>query len=759
MKTQLLAAASLAAVSVTLAGVSEAQDQTEEASERFFDTIVVTAQKREQDSQDVPISISAFSGETLRELGVDRSDQIGQFVPGVEVVSPNGPGGQLVIFLRGAGLNDFNSNNTGPIGVYSDEVFINSPVLTSLQVFDNERVEILKGPQGTLYGRNTTGGAIKFISNKPTEEFDFDLIAGVESFGTTTLEAAIGGPLTDRVRGRVAINKQDSDGYGTNLLDGSDTNGTDLFSWRGILDFDVTENFFLRANIHGSQDDSPAISFRHLGLTSDGVTPCPVDVALSGVCVDALGYRIDSDDVFDGEYSLIRNIETEALGGYIEAEWELGGITINSVTAYDELEHVYPEDNDASPLRLLEIDFGVESETFSQELRFSGETQSADWVAGVYYLSEELRQDQTIDLFGELRAFTGGLSDPTGSVTGAPILFGRTINNQKTDAFALFGQTSIAVSDRLTLTVGGRYTDETKEFDALTRLEDAPVFGPNGFVIIDLDGLENQDEAFSWRLAADYAVKDNVLAYASVSRGFKSGGFNGGFPDLDPVVAARQLEPYDPEFLTAYEAGFKSDLFDNRLRLNAAVFFNAFEDLQIFTRIDANPTPIDVLDNASDADVLGIEFDAVLNPLEGLTLALSGAYMDTELGNFITVADDLSGNELAYSPEFSLSGLARYDFSLPNNKGDISLLGDIAYKSDQFFSASNDVFESQDAYTIANVRVQYSHPSTNWSLAAFSRNVSDTEYLRRATNLESFGFVQRNFGPPRSYGLELTLDF
>jgi len=744
-----------------VAGMPAALAQSETANEEeFLNTIVVTAQKREENSQDVPISITTFSGDTLKDLGVDRSDQLGQFVPGVEVVSPNGPGGQLVIFLRGAGLNDFNTNNAGPIGVYSDEVFINSPVLTSLQVFDTERVEILKGPQGTLYGRNTTGGAIRFITNKPTSEFDFDLTAGIENFGTRRLEAAIGGPIADGINARAAIRRQTSDGFGVNILDGSNFNAVDLFSYRATVDVDVTDNFFVRLNVHGAKDRSQAIGFRHLGLTTDGSTPCSVELAFTGACVDALGYRIDSDDVFEGEFDNLRDITTDTVGGYIEAQWSIGSVNLTSVTAFDDLEHIYPEDNDASPLDLLEIDFGVESETFSQELRLDGSSDRANWVAGLYYLSEDLTQNQTIDLFGQLRAFTGGLSDPTGSVTGAPILFGRTVNVQETEAFAVFGQISYELADDFTVTVGGRYTDETKRFDALTRLEDEAVFGPNGFTIINLTDLENNDGAFSWRIAADYSINGNALAYASVSRGFKSGGFNGGFPDLDPVVATRQLQPFGPEFLTAYELGIKSDLFNGDLRLNAALFYNAFTDLQIFTRIDANPTPIDVLDNASDADVFGAEFEVVATPLEGLTLAASGAYLDTELGNFITDANiDLAGNRLAYSPEFSVSGLARYQFALPGDIGDISILADVAYKSQQFFSASNDVFEAQDAYAIANLRVAYEHSSRNWSVAGFVRNLTNTEYLRRATNLESFGFVQQNFGPPRTYGVELVLDF
>ena len=552
----------LASVSALGVGAgASAQETSESGGGRILDSIVVTAQKKEENLQNVPISISAFSGDDLATLGLNQSNELGQFIPGLEISTSSGQGSQLIVFMRGAGLNDFNTNNSGPIGIYADEVFVSSPILTSFQFFDAERLEVLKGPQGTLYGRNTTGGAIKFISNKPTDEFEFKARGSYGRFDTTEIEAAISGPITDRIRARAAVIKNDSDGYVKNLVTGDYENGVDTIAWRGIVDFDATDNFTIRGSVHGASSDSP------------GFKPNQLSVGPGGA--DALGYSAPAD-VFTGEYNENKKNDLSSIGGYVEAKWDLPAFTVTSISAYDEVDSVVAEETDGSPLSMISIDYGVESETFTQELRFNGQFGRVEWLLGGYYLTEDLTQNQTVDLFRELRVFTGGLSDPNGDITGAPVLFDRTLNDQETKSVAVFAQTEIALTDALTVTLGGRYTDEERKFGATSTLEDEALFGPDGVPIYNFTGLKLHDDAFSWRFGIDYALGDQALLYASASRGFKSGGFNGGFLAFDPVEAALQLDPYQPEFVTAYEVGFKSDLLDNRLRLNGAFFYNDF---------------------------------------------------------------------------------------------------------------------------------------------------------------------------------------
>lgn len=737
--------------SICAANVSYAQSS---GSDRILDDIVVTAQKKSENAQDVPISIAAFSGNALAELGINESDQLGQFVPGLEIATSSGKNSQLILFLRGAGLSDFNNNNAGPIGIYSDEVYISSPILTSFQFFDTERLEVLKGPQGTLYGRNTTGGAVKFITNKPTEELSFSGRAGYESFNTIDLEAAVSGPLSETVRGRVAVSKNTSDGPVKNLLTGGDENGNDSLFWRGMLDFDVTENLFVRANVHGASVDSRAFKFNHFGAGPGGA--------------NALGY-IAPQDPFEGEYNQDGNVDTDSIGGYVEAKYDFGGMELTSITAYDEADSFIPEETDGAPLNIINIDYGVKSETLSQELRLTGDAGSANWLLGGFYLTESLDQNQSIDLFNDIRALTGGLADPFGIATdGAPVLFARTLNEQDTESYALFGQVDFDVTDRLTLTAGARYTKETRDFSASAVLEDETgyIFPgeddplPAGTIpLYSFPDLSLSNDAVSWRAGADYSVNDNILLFASAARGFKSGGFNGGFLSLDAAESAVQVQPYEPEFLTAYELGIKSDLLSNRLRFNASVFLNDFKDLQVFTLVNTGALPIQVLDNSSDAEVFGVEFDATFYPAENFLLNLSASFLDSELKDFVAAGGgDFSGNTIANTPKRSISGLARYDHDL-GSSGSLFAQGSFAYKSEVFFTTDNNPIASQSAYTLVNARLGYEPQSANWGLAVYAKNLGDEAYLTKVTDLSDFGIFTRTYGDPRAYGVELTFDF
>jgi iron complex outermembrane receptor protein len=357
-----------------------------------------------------------------------------------------------------------------------------------------------------------------------------------------------------------------------NLVTGQDENGIDVLSWRTIVDADLGERASVRLNLHGAETDQPTSKYNHVGLLPGGT--------------DALGYA-GPDDLYAGEYNQNdQKNQTDAFGGSLQFDVEFDGFTFTSITAYDELEHSIDEETDASPLDMLFVGSDVESETFSQEFRLAGSTETINWLAGLYYLDEEYEQDSYFDLFGTLRAFTGGVSDPTGSVTGAPVLLALGSAKQTVESYAIFGQADIDITDKLTATLGLRYTEEERSFDTAASLSDEVLFGPDGLEVYNFTDLEFSDEQFSWRVGLDYTTESEALLYASISRGFKSGGFNAALLSLDPAEAAIQAQPYDSEFTTAYELGYKAELADGRLRLNAALFYNDFEDLQVFTFTD-----------------------------------------------------------------------------------------------------------------------------------------------------------------------------
>jgi len=729
----------------------------QDAEPYILDELIVTAQKRHESVQDIPISVSAYSDEQLKSLGIYETGDLGQFVPGLEIGNSSGEGSQLIFFLRGAGLNDFNTNNSGPVGLYSDEVYVSSPALSPFQLFDAERIEVLKGPQGTIYGRNTTGGAIKFITKKPTRETKIEGGWRIGNFGSSTVEGSVSGALTDTVSARVAVTKDDSDGFGTNLVDGSDVNGIDTGAYRGLLLIEPNDDLSILLNVHGANVDSLGSSFNPLGtLDPDTGEVCSDERIAANQCVDVLGYR-SPDNELDGNYNEVDNIRLRTTGAYAEINYEFNDLTFTSVTAFDELERFLPEESDGSPNGVFSINFGVDSETFSQELRIAGSTSKVDWLAGAFYLEEDIEQNQTVDLFRTFRQFTGGQPDPSGSVTGAPILFARALNNQHLETFAVYGQGTYHLNEKLALTFGGRYTDESRTFDATAQFEEPGVIIP----AYDFSGLETSSDAFSYRAAVEYKVSSSSLIYGSVSRGFKSGGFNGGFLDLDLDLARRQLDPYDPEFLTAYEIGAKSDFLDSRLRVNAAVFFNDFRDLQVFSQINSGDLPLLVLDNASDAESSGVEIDIAAILFEGLTLSMNAAFIDSELQNFVSedTGANFSGNRIAQTPETSISAILAYERGLSSG-GKLHAQASFAYKDDLFFTTENNPLVGQDAYTITNARLGYILPSETWSFTAFINNVADERYKTNVSDIRDITASYVNtFGLPRTYGVEVSFNF
>ncbi len=749
----------IAAFTTSMLVASNALSQ--EAETYVLEELIVTAQKRSESIQDIPISITAFSDKQLNSLGIYETGDLGQFVSGLEIGNSSGEGSQLIFFLRGAGLNDFNTNNAGPVGLYSDEVYVSSPALSPFQLFDAERIEILKGPQGTIYGRNTTGGAIKFITKKPTRDTK---IAGrwrIGNFGTNALEGSVSGALSDTVSGRVAVTKEDSDGFGTNQLDGSDTNGVDTGAYRGLLLIEPSDDLSILLNVHGAQVDSPGSSFSPLG-TLDPTTGevCSDELIAANRCVDLLGYR-SPDNELEGNYNSINNISLKTTGAYAEINYDFNDLTFTSVTAYDELERSLPEESDGSPASILSIDYGVDSETFSQEFRLTGATSKMDWLAGAFYLEEDISQNQSIDLFRSFRAFTGGQADPSGSVTGAPILFARALNNQHLETAAAYGQASFQITDTLSATLGGRYTKETRDFDAIAQFEEPETFGPEPLPVYSFTGLKTSSDAFSYRAALEYKPSNTSLFYASVSRGFKSGGFNGGFLDLNLELAERQLEAYDPEFVTAYEVGYKSDFLDSRLRFNASVFYNDFKDLQVFSQVNNGSLPVLVLDNASNAESSGVEFDLAAILADGLTLSINAAFIDSELKDFISsdTGQNFSGNQIAQTPETSISSLLKYERGIFNG-GMMTAQASVAYKDDLFFTTENNPLVGQEAYTLVNARLAYTTPSERWTFTAFVNNLTDERYKTNVSDIRDItASYVRTFGTPRTYGLEVAINF
>jgi iron complex outermembrane receptor protein len=747
------------------AGASAALAADTQAAPRAateVETLVVTAQRRSQNIQDVPISVQAFDAKAIGALGIKSSVDLGAVTPNVDIALVAGPGNQPIITIRGIGLNDYDTNNAGPNGIYVDEVYLSSPASQSFATFDLDRIEVLKGPQGTLYGRNTSGGAINFVTAKPTDTYTGRLHVEYSSFDTFNIEGAVGGPIAPTLNGRIAFVENHSGGFFHNDLTGGRENGTQNYAVRAMLQWTPTEALKVLLNVHGGQVDNRVTEYRHIG-TLDPQTGalCSVSAAYAGGCVDLFGYGTPAD-FYHGAFNRNDHLKVNSLGGYIRGDLSAGPVTITSISAYEHNDKIHPEDSDASPNRLLEINFGVRSNTFTQELRASHTGEKFNWVAGLYYLHEDLKQNQPIFILLDLDKFIG-----PGNGDGIAFqAFDR--SQQITNAYAVYGQGDYAITKRLKLTLGGRYTTENRGFhyDGSVQFQSGGMdhFGPIQQLALTDEHLSNS--AFNYRAALDYKLSDDILAYGSIATGYKSGDFNGSFLSLVPAEIALQLLPVKPEHVTAYEVGFKSSLFDHRLLFDAAAFYNQYNDLQVFVLV--NPVaggsgfPVNVLDNAKKAHTEGLEAQIEAKPFANFTVSTQLGYLTTRLDNFVTAQliaqPDFTGKQLPVSPHFSMAGLA--DYKIPLSSGTVDLQFSWTYKSHQFFDISNDPYTTQAGYWLENARVAYDFAGSRWEVAAWVRNLSDQKYFLDEFDLSNpFGFIQGIVGTPRTFGGEVNFRF
>jgi iron complex outermembrane recepter protein len=756
LRLRLLVAASI------LTATDYAQAQTapaaSAASDDQLETITVTAQKRAEDIQTVGLSVQAFTGKSLDELGVKTSSDIAQFTSNVEIALPSGTGNQPLISIRGIGLNDFDTNNAGPNGVYLDEVYLSSPSAQTFATFDLEQVEVLKGPQGTLYGRNTNGGAINLTTVKPSDDFSAYMHGEYGSYNTVNLQGAIGGQIAPTLDGRFAFSANHSDGFMHNLYTGDNENGSNNYAARAMLLSKPFDGMSVLLNLHGGQVNNRPTQYRHIGVFDPNTgAMCSVQAAYGGGCVDLFGYGTPAK-FDDGEFNRQQHLRVTTAGAYLKINYNTDLLDFVSISAIDYNMKLHPEDTDMSANRLLEINYGVHSTNVSQEFRLSQTRDRYNWVGGFYYLHENLAQNQPL--------FFGLDGD---AIFGAPGAFDGVAFNafdtseQLTDAYALFGQGEYEIIDNLRLIVGGRLNKEHKSFvyNGAVQFQEGGEdnFGPiQQLVPPTPEHLDNSN--FSWRVGLNYQITPQLLTYINAATGFKSGDFNGSFLSLDPAEIALQLTPVRPEKVKAYEAGVKSSWFGNRLQANFAAFYNEYRDMQVFELVNSpepGGLPINVLDNAPKAHTEGVDMHVSAKVTPQLTASFEGGILEAKIDDFLTSRNttqaDYSGNQLPFAPHLSASFMLDYKMQLPT--GTLNLQANANYKGHVFFDVGNDPYIQQSGYWIANARAAYD--VGHWEAAMFVHNLANKEYYNDKFDLSNpFGFIQGIVGTPRMAGLEVT---
>ena len=783
-RAALLAAAGTAALMLAAAEAAHADTPTStsstEAAGRVGE-VVVTAQRRSQNIQDVPVSVQAISSRQLVASGIKSTQDLGQITPNVTIISPIGAGNQPLITIRGIGLNDFDTNNAGPNGVYLDDVYLSAPGVQNFSMFDIAQVQVLKGPQGTLYGRNTSGGALLFTSNRPTDYFTADLHAEYGSYNTLQVMGAVGGPIAPGLDGRIAAVINHSDGYTHNFLTGDPYDNVQNEAVRLQLQYKPNDKLELYFNSNILYVRNHPQPYGHIGVfvpgTQNTPTPtfCTPAQAFAGGCVDLYGYGTPKQ--WEGAYAQTKDLTNLAAITQFRADYHAGPVTLTSISSWQHDDKFHPEDTDGDPLNLIRATYGVKSDTYTQEFRAAHSEHDFNWVAGIYYLHENLKQNQPLSLFfdGDLG---GGFGIPPGpgNFDGiAQIIYDNSA--QTTDSAAVFAQGDYTWR-RFTLTLGGRYTWERKTFDYAQSSQlqvggdgnYGPItcLSPNPGACDPFPQGHTQASNFTYRVALSYRLTDQMQAYGSIATGFKSGGFNGSFLSSDPAVVQAQLTPIKPEEVTAYELGEKATLFGNRLVFNAALFYNAYRNEQVFASVtepftlgNGTVTTISaqILGNAPASHTEGAEFQITAVPFEGLTIDLEPALLRTRMDNGrFPGGFDLTGNELSNAPKFTFTGVIDYRWALGNDD-DINFRWNSNYRSHYWFDATNDPYIQQNGYWLHNFNIDYeSHQ--HWTAGVFVRNIANEKYNLTSSDISNpFGFLEPVEGPPRTYGVALSYHY
>ena len=730
-----------------------------------IEEVIVTAQKRDENIQDVGISISAFSARQLEQLGIKNTVEITQQVPGLQLFSYSPA--FTVFSLRGVSQNNFQDNLEAPVAVYLDGAYVASMNALNMQLFDMERVEVLRGPQGTLFGRNATGGVIQFLTHKAVDEEANGYLEGiVGDFNSYSVEGAFGGAFADGVRGRLSGRWEASDGYvepGSALgfdATGRDTNGADGYALRGNLQFDATDTVLVDLTAgYAKDDDVPTgvyiVSFvgidpvSGVGSFEDAVVFDPnnppgspeMDFPRTPITGDGFHHFTASDPfALSGDPKIANrqpfmDRETTYATGTITADLG-GGVQFVSITNWMEMDKFYVEDA-AGGLVFFPYNTINSYDQVSEELRLSNSEGPFRWHVGAYYL------DMTWDTFQSVQ----GAAILGGSETQKLSTFG-VVDSQN---WSVFGQVEYDLADDWTLVIGGRWSQDDKDLDMRRVLEDVPegvppteVFNIDDVTVPGVDTIDYGD--WAGRVQLNFKPSDDALLYLAYNRGIKGGNWS-----LDPLgaVADDSLQ-HDPEKLNAYEFGFKTDLMEGSARLNGAVYYYEYQDYQAFSIFNLTPQVTN-----SDAESMGGELEFSVSPTDGLDLAIGAAYIDSEVESVPDVFGGvITDVDFPTAPELSLNVLGRYGW--PAFGGELAVQLDGKWNDDQFLEGSNSNASFESSYSVWNGRLSYDADGAGLGVAVWVKNFTDEEYRIYNLDLGLLGFIEQIYAPPRQYGVTLS---
>lgn len=783
----LISAAACLTPCIAFAQNTGASSATPSANSGGIETVVVTAQKREQKSNDVPMSITAAGAQELRDRGITNTSDLVKIVPGFTVTQTNSLA--PVYTLRGVGLYLYDAGlGAAPaVSVYSDEVALPSPLMTEAATLDLDHVEVLKGPQGTLFGQNATGGAINYVAAKPTDTFMAGADTTVARFGKVEADGFVSGPLSDTLDGRLAVRTTQGGAWQESATRPGDMLGNARqFQGRLLLDWHPSDQLKFVLNVTGATDNSDTLAGQFYAATPSIPAAAPPGLLTSPIVVHdpqsadwSPGFPDRSHDWY---------FRTTLRGDY-----ELtSDITLTSLTSYQDLHTDRMLDQDGSAAVLLQLEPNGEAKQFDQELRLSGTTQTLNWIVGANYGHSDITDNLFYNPYHGTGSYAFSAPPPFGFGT-PPYTAVLSSAPQTVTTAAVFGNLEYKITDHLTAQGGIRYTQSDRKATSCTSdplpgetlsafvndfqianilagiktspfvpiapnaciaLTDTPDYTPVG-----LQHLKLNENNVSWRTGLTYQTDDGTLIYANASRGYKAGAI---IPTAGLTVAS--YLPTKQEKLDAYEAGIKAPLFDGLAQFNAAGFYYDYQNKQVPTTV---PDPLfgalPGLANVPRSRVIGAEAQLAAEPIPGLNLNIAATYLDAKVtGDFfatvvqggVPVTFNSKGQELPNTPKFSASADAQYEWTL--SPGFDALVGaSLTYLDKELAQfALNGTTVSLPSYALLDLRAGIASSDGQWRVLFWGRNVTNHYYVTTDTSAidDSYRFA----GMPATYGVTIS---
>lgn len=720
-----------------------------------FEEVVVTARKREESLQDTPISITAFTSADIEARQLTHIGQITQSTPNLVFDaggSLSGTSSSAFVFIRGVGQLDFTFNADPGVGTYVDGVYLSRSIGGLVNLLDIERVEVLRGPQGTLFGKNTTGGAISITSKRPTDEFEGKAGINLGSFERIEGYASVNLPITQNLSTRTAFSVRKRDGNATRLFDGADTGDIDAFSGRSVINWTPNDNLEVFISIDGTRERQGVIPIVPLDSINElAAFPQVYNGAVVGPpCVPAPSPQ-NNPNCFNDQFTQGTGPFTNNAGFESRSEldlwgisgtitWDIGELTLKSITAVRDFDLLTTPDLDLSPLPVFDDTLTQELTAISQEVQLLGNSfdNRLEWILGLYYLDEDANHREAVQ--AAIGFFTAG-------------------GDTKNESLAVFAQGTFDITDKLSLTAGIRYTDESREFTPDSRLAGPAFPGPGLFLppgtsipILPAQLFETSSSEVTPMVNLAYAWSDELNFYITYSEGFKSGGFSQRIAQPNPAPPS-----FDPEFVKVIEGGLKLTAFDNRLRVNASFFHTDFSDVQVLGLV---PGVIGLAtNNAGEADIDGFELEFSALPMQGLLLQGGVGYLDAEYTELDpSVVGITLDSRFPNAPKWTTNASVSYQHSLLSGHT-------LTTRMDWFYrtTASNTAIEravlTQDGYSLLNASIAFETNDGNWSIVLSGKNLSDETYLIDGNLTEAFGTTYGTYALSRTWALNLERRF